>query len=138
MEKTKDPDMIKHERHWECYAAMKRWLQNRNEGKLISDYFEKYPYRTVAIYGAGDLGRLLLFELKDSGLKVEYFIDRSAEGRHEEQGIEIIMAHEIPSRERVDAIIVTPINDYSEVTSELSGMGCDIPAVSLRDIIYER
>ena len=126
-----------HQRHWDCYVTMKQWLQNRNDGKTIADYFEKCPYKTVAIYGAGDLGKLLLYELKDASLQISYIIDRSAQGRSMLQGIPMIMASGIKKQDRVDAIIVTPLNDYVEVSKELVFQGIDIPTVSLRDIIYE-
>ena len=61
----------------ENFLALKRWLENRNANKTLVDYFHRYGYKTIAIYGAGDLGRLLYEEIKNSDIQVKYFIDRN-------------------------------------------------------------
>ncbi len=122
---------------WDCYVTMKKWLQNRNDGKIIGEHLSRYPYKKVAIYGAGDLGQLLLYELRDSGIDVLYFIDKTAEGRKSEQGIPIILFKEFADQDAVDAIIVTPMTDYESINHVLIENDIMVPTLSLRDMIYE-
>ena len=136
-EMIKQWEKEQHERHWDCYVTMKQWLLNRNEGKYIAEYFDGCPYKSAAIYGAGDLGKLLIYELKDANIEIKYFIDRSAQGRVEEHEIPIYLCEQVNNLESVDVIIVTPINDYIQVTRELIHQEIDIPTISLRDIIFE-
>lgn len=124
-------------KHWECYVIMKKWMENRNSNKTLKKYFSNYPYNKIAVYGAGDLGKLFAFEMRESDITISYFIDRSAEGNNSYDGIPIVTIEDFEKQEKVDAIIVTPIVDYNSVCEELVRKGINTATVSLRDIIYE-
>lgn len=121
----------------DCYLTVKRWMNNQRQGKNLGDYFSQYPYEKVAIYGAGDIGKLLYEEMRDSGCRVAYFIDKCAEGQAQEQGIKVILPDEIRQSESVDAIIISSLADYEEIARDISERGILLPLVFLRDAIYE-
>ena len=53
------------------------WLSACLSGWRTVDFFHRYGYSTVAIYGMGLLGRQLYEELAESDLQVLYYIDRA-------------------------------------------------------------
>ena len=59
--------------HW--YKTLYQWLLVRQDKVEIADYFKENGYQRVAIYGMGELGRLLLKELRDTGIEIPYVID---------------------------------------------------------------
>ncbi len=122
---------------WDCYATTKRWLINRSKGKYLSDYFNQYPYKKIAIYGVEDTGKLLYEEIKDSNCEIVCFIDKSAEGHREEQGIPVILLDERKLYDEIDAIIISSLENYDEVIEDLIKCEIFLPLVLLRDIIYE-
>ena len=66
--------------HKDGFTTLKKWMENRNAGKTFVEYFHEYGYKTIGIYDAGDLGRMLYEEVKDSDITVKFFVDRNAEG----------------------------------------------------------
>lgn len=124
-------------RQWGCYVSMLRWMTNKNNGKLLKNYFNDYPYKKVAIYGADEIGRLVYHELRDAKCEVKCFIGRDAEGISWYMDVEVIMERELADYEKLDAIIVPPLHDYVEISERLSKNGINIPTLSLRDVIFE-
>ncbi len=123
--------------YFESFVTLKRWMENRNSGKKLDQYFLQHNYKTVGIYGAGDLGNLLLAELKDTKIRVVYFIDRNFEGLAEVAGIPVVGMDEIPKLEHIDALIVTPIGHYDEICRDLIEIAPELPIISIRDAVYE-
>lgn len=120
------------------YNVTNQWLLNKNEEKNVGDYFKDNNYKTIAIYGMGNMGELFYEEVKKTDVKVAYFIDKNAEELY--YGIDdipVVNIKDIESREKVDAIIVTPIYDFESISEDLvdSSKGAEI--VSLEDVIYE-
>lgn len=111
---------------------MNQWVRIKQEGKILSDYFEKNGCKKIAIYGLGDAGELLLAELKDSNVEVAYGIDRNAD--------EILTDIEILSLEdslpEVDVIVVTAVTYFDEIQEALSEK-TNSKIISLNDILYE-
>lgn len=121
----------------DCFVTVKRWLENRNQNKTFGDYFHQYGYQTIAIYGAGDLGRLLYEEIRGTDVAVKYFVDRNAEGLHEVDGIPVITVPEISGMEEVDALVITPIGNYDAICRTLAGQVPEMRTLSLREAVYE-
>lgn len=114
------------------YCAFDRWLQIRQEGRTLAEYFEKNNYNTVAIYGMKELGERLLDELKDSDITVCYAIDKNADQLYAD--VDILTPED--ELEPVDVIVVTAIYYFDEI-AEMMGEKVDCPVVSLEDILYE-
>ena len=55
-----------------------KWLENEVKGKRWDTYFSSYEYYNLTIYGAGDLGKMLIWALSESEIKVNCVIDRRA------------------------------------------------------------
>lgn len=113
------------------YCAFDRWLQIRQEGRTLAEYFKKNNYKTVAIYGMKELGERLLDELKDSGITVCYAIDKNADQIYAD--VDILTPED--ELKPVDVIVVTAIYYFDEIEENLSEK-VDYPIVSLEDIVY--
>ena len=119
------------------FVTMKRWLENRNAGKSLAEYFKEHRYRRVGIYGAGDLGRLLLAELQNSDVEVVFFVDRNAEGLVNINSIPVITLDAISNNKHIDALIVTTMDVFDQICAELIGIAPEIAVISIRDAVYE-
>lgn len=114
------------------YCTFDRWLQIRQEGRTLAEYFTKNNYKTVAVYGMKELGERLIDELKDSDIKIYYAIDKNADQIYSD--VDIVTPDD--NLEPVDVIVVTAIYYFDEIADMLSEK-VDYPVVSLEDILYE-
>lgn len=121
-----------HKKVHELYMAFDQWLQIRQEGKTLAEYFTRNGYKTVAVYGMRELGERLCDELKDSDITVSYAIDKNADSIYSELNVVTPKEELVP----VDVIVVTAITFFDEIEAELSGK-VDCPVVSLIDVMYE-
>lgn len=119
------------------FVTMKRWLENRNAGKNFNDYFKDCGYTKIAIYGAGDLGRLLYQEIKDTEIEILWFADRNGEGIHEIDGIPVVTIEKISSMPEVDILVITPVGNYDAISSLLAKVIPQARTLSLREAVYE-
>lgn len=119
------------------YQLAKRWLDNKNEGKDIGQFFKDNGIKTIAIYGLGTLGELFYEDIKKTDIKVLYFIDKNAEGLYrKEDEPEVVAISDVCRKEMPDAIVITPVYDYNDIDNELEEAGCNIMRISLEDVIY--
>ena len=89
-------------------------------------------WKRVAIYGMGEMGKLLNQELQLDGIKVLYAIDRNAENIKTD-----IPVYQLSNNlKKVDGVIVTAITFYPEIVREI-GTFIEAPVVSLKDILDE-
>lgn len=114
------------------YMAYDQWLQLRQEGKTLVEYFKREGYQTIAIYGMKELGKRLYEELNGSGIKVAYCIDKNADSIYAD--VDVVTPDE--ELEPVDVIVVTAIYYFDEI-EEMLGEKVDYPVISLEDILYE-
>lgn len=129
---TTDKTRQMSEKHFVLYMLMNRWVEVKQEGKSLVDYFKKNNYKTIAIYGMNYTGERLLNELKDSEITVKYGIDQRADDMC--TGIDLVtMNDELPE---VDAVVVTPVFFFNEIQDKLSDK-IDCPIISLEDILSE-
>lgn len=117
------------------YNLLNQWLCLKQEGKNLADYFQNNQYKTVAIYGMGELGNRLYEELKATSVSVEYAIDKNSFSTYSE--LEVFNLDDIDSdTEPVDIIVVTAVFAFDEIEVELqSRYSC--PIVSLEDVVFE-
>ena len=101
------------------------------------DYFHEYGYHKIGICGAGDLGRLLYEEIKDSDIQVLYFIDRNSEGLRYIDEIPVVTMQEIQEQEKADVLVIAPEWDYEAVNQVLLRICQELPTLSLREAVYE-
>ena len=115
-----------------------KWLENEVKGEKRGSYIETSGYHHVAIYGAGDLGKYLIWELKKSNIKIECIIDRRAAELERFETYKIYSLEEFLDRTiDVDAIIVTAVSAYDDVLNKIVEKSVDLPVLNLRDMVYE-
>lgn len=114
------------------YYILNQWLSLLHENKSIATYFTKHNYKTLAIYGMGELGNRLYEELKNSEIQVKFAIDMNPLSTYSELEIKEIN----DSFEPVDVVVVTAIFAYDEILDAIENK-FDCPIVSLEDVIEE-
>ncbi len=120
------------DKHLALFLMMNQWVKMKQEGKNLAVYFEKNDYHKIAIYGMSYAGETLVDELKDTGIKAAYGIDKNADAIYSDIDIFSMEA----DLEAVDAIVVTAITFFDEIEQKLSEK-MDCPIISLEDILYE-
>ena len=115
------------------YDITNRWIQLKNEGKNLSEYFEENGYKKIAIYGMGNLGLRLHEELRNSVTKVEYGVDHM----HGEmlKDLNVYCLKEVNSIDDVDAIVVTPVFAFDDIKKDLEEK-TDKPIISLNSVVF--
>lgn len=120
------------DKHLALFLMMNQWVKVKQDGKNLSEYFEKNGYKKIAIYGMGHAGKTLLEELNNTDIEVAYAIDKKAEGIYAD--IDVFSVEE--KLNKVDAVVVTAITFFDEIEEKLS-QKMDCPIISLEDILYE-
>lgn len=120
------------EKHLALFLMMNQWVKTKQEGKNLSEYFEKNGYKNIAIYGMSYAGETLVDELKGTGIEVAYAIDKNADEIYTE--VDVISTEE--KLDPVDAVVVTAITFFDEIEEKLAEK-VDCPILSLEDILYE-
>ena len=113
------------------YDVTNAWVNLKNQGRNLEEYFVKNGWRRIAIYGMGELGNRLAEELKGSSITIEYSIDKNADSVFAETEVKRI-DEELPD---VDVIVVTPFFVYDEVEQALREV-VDCPIVSIEDVVF--
>lgn len=122
------PDKIR------CYYDIStQWVINKQDGKSMESFFSKREIKKIAIYGMGSMEELLFNELKHSNVEISYFIDKNA--KEYSYMYDVITMEELLDREKVDAIIITPVFDYIKISESLCKLvNCQI--ISLEEIVF--
>ncbi len=112
------------------YNLLIRWVKLYQTGKSISDILNDNHIESVAIYGMKELGDLLYHELSKSNIVIKYMIDRDADYIFTD--IDIYSPDD--ELEPVDAIIVTPVYYYSNISEKIKSK-YSFPVISLYELI---
>lgn len=119
-------------KHLALYMLMNQWVQVKQDGKSLVEYFEKNGYKNIAVYGMNYVGQTLYRELENSSVTIRYAIDKNADSIYADCKV-ITMEEEL---EQVDAIVVTPIYYFESIEMQLE-QKIDCPIISIEDIVYE-
>ncbi|MCI7129061.1 MAG: hypothetical protein MSA09_00565, partial [Lachnospiraceae bacterium] len=102
----------------------------------IKNVFASYDVHTIAIYGAGAVGRKLEEKLRDiETVQVEYFIDKLVEDE-EIAGVRVLRMN-IDFLPEVDAVLVTVYNEMKLVLSEMPNYYTDYCKIVSIDMIFQ-
>lgn len=93
------------------FYVAREWLALKIYKKSLAEFIRSQGIKSIAIYGMGYLGELLLEELKDSDIEVLYGIDRYAPAIMTE--VDIYLPGDVLPE--ADAMIVTAVNAYEEI-----------------------
>ena len=106
------------------------WLELKNNGKSIEDYFYRNGIFHIVIYGWGELGHRLHEELKNGEICIDYVID-SNKRRVSDILIKSPSDDILPD---ADAVVVTPIMDFDTISEELK-QRYSCPIISIEEVI---
>lgn len=111
---------------------MRQWVWAKQEEKNFSEYFRRCNYKTIAVYGMGIIGKILVKELENSDIKILYGIDRNAKGLLCD--IELFTLDDrLP---KVDAVVVTVGKDYDSIKKQLIAKGQE-SVISFEDVLFD-
>lgn len=114
------------------YSLLNQWLSIKQSGRGLEEYFIANGYKTIAIYGMGELGLRLYEELKNSKeVEIKYAVDQGAALCEE---LEILGLDD--SLPEVDVIVVTATFVFEEIAKMLREK-TEGEIISLDDIIDE-
>lgn len=125
-------NVIRRKKFESFYNLAERWITIHEEGKSLESILEERNIKTVAVYGLGKLGKHVVTQLKGSRVSVAYAIDRAVKGYWQDVEVKPLQGH-IP---KVDAIIVTAINDMDAIEKNLKKY-TDCTILSLEELLYE-
>ena len=106
----------KYQKERKYKKILELWMRLRDQKISVSYFFVQKNIKTVAIYGAGILGKHLYYELQDSEIQVACFLDQNTNKAIEQK--KCLAPGE--TMESVDAIIVTPLMEYKEIQKGLA------------------
>lgn len=113
------------------YLMLSRWWYEKNLGFNIAEKILELGYNSIAIYGMSLCGIILMQELKDSGVKVNYGIDRNATMIFTD--IPVYLPDEM--LRPVDLVVVTCIDCYDQVVDQMKNK-LNTEYKSIEDIVY--
>jgi hypothetical protein len=113
------------------YTMLNEWLVLKHNGKSIEEYFIRNNYKTIIIYGMGEIGNRLYEELVETGVNIKYVIDKNSDKVY--ANVETVAT--LDNLEGVDAIIITPIADFTEIESSIKNT-TNIPIISIEEVVY--
>ncbi len=123
------PSQETEEKLLEYYHILNSWLEIKQDGRSLSDYFKKSNYKKIGIYGMGDLGKRLYYELKEADMKL-CLIDKNAD--------EISFEEEVISLEDVmpalDVVVVCSSYYFDGISKKLKRK-VKCPIISIRDVV---
>lgn len=115
-------------------AFIKEWMKKGSSEVIVNKFFEQYTDKKIAIYGMGELGRLLLDVLSDENKqKIEMVIERnlSIASEYSLRRLEDLNKEEL---EKLECIIITAIAHEREIKRSLRKI-TSVRVSSLSDII---
>lgn len=113
------------------YTILNQWLILKQEGKSIETFFKDNHYKTVAIYGMGEMGERLYHDLIYTSVHIKYAIDKNLTGTYKDLAIQNINT-DLPF---VDVIVVTSTFDF-DIIKQLLAPKIDTSILSIEDIVF--
>jgi Lactate dehydrogenase and related dehydrogenases len=125
----------KYDKFKKYYQLLNCWIAHDNNGDSIENYFINNGYKSIAIYGSGEIGTRLYEKLRNIGIKVCYFIDEKASDiSFENNNIQVYPMEEVITLEKVDVVIITPVHQYEKISKKLLLLKESIITVSIEEI----
>lgn len=113
------------------FYIMNFWMKALEQGKNVSSFFERNGYSNVAVYGMGELGKHLTIQLEKSSFPVVYTIQRNVINYN---GAEYDLIKDINRIPKADAIVVTPLMEYTSIKEKLEKLTSS-SIISLEEVI---
>lgn len=113
------------------YKTLRNWMDKSIAGRPIGAYLKRSGYLNIAVYGFGEIGRLFLWEMRQSGVTVACAIDRRADSLF----AEIPVLRPDGEYPRVDAVVVCVPGAPAALTAMLREKTC-APVLAIDELIY--
>lgn len=113
-----------------AYSVYDKWLAQTLNGDDPTDIFKKDGIKTVAIYGAGYIGRSIYKLMKNSDTQVVFYIDRNADYIH----LEIPAYTTGDAPQAVGGIIISLFKGTEGIIADLREK-YDCPIYTVREIL---
>lgn len=113
-------------------SIITRMDQLTDRGIGIHEFFVKYGYNNIAIYGTRELGEALYHQLENTEISVKYVVDK-----HENEKLNSVVQLKPGDKwEKVDAFVVTTMMKFDKLENEITErLGC--PVVSIEEILLD-
>ena len=116
------------EKHQKLFLVLDAWVKKKQQGKSMECFLKRNGYHSVAIYGLGNIGKLLEDELRGS-IKISYGIDRK------NIPAEFPVYKPEDDLPEADVVVVTAAYEFEEIECMLKKkLSC--PIYSIEDVIY--
>lgn len=96
-----------------------KWLEIKQKGHSLEEYFLKNHIYSVAIYGMGLLGCRLYDELEKSKIRIKYLLDKNPRGM--EKALEFASLD--GEKLKIDAVVVTVVSEEQQIIDEIYKKG---------------
>lgn len=115
-----------------AFELLSKWLEIKQKGYNLVEYFKTNHIQSVAIYGMAMIGRRLYDELENSDIQIKYLLDRNP------KGMEKILKFSLLDKEKleVDVIVVTVAATEHQIVKEIQTMGYK-NVIGLSDILCD-
>lgn len=133
------------ERLQQNYQLLNKWLRIKQKDFNLAKILLDKGYQKIAIYGAGELGKNLYLELKDTPVYVCCFLEQSSPENKVtcfDLNLQLVDINKFFSftgerKDNIDTIVVTPVYDYLKINIILRSYGINCNIISLEDLVNE-
>lgn len=117
------------------YNLVNQWMNLKEEKKNI---FDKYDYKTIAVYGFGNLGKHLLYDMKEKNIYCKCVFDKNENCIVENTEVINEINDFVKKVRDVDKIIITPVFAYDTIYETLCEKGIEKnKIINIDEMLYE-
>lgn len=132
-EKNIEKELVKYknlsDKHLSLFLLVNQWLEIKQKGHGLSEYFNNKGYHEIAIYGMSYLGQSLLHELENSDVIIRYGIDSQPINR-----MKLCNISPLDEWPMVDVVVVTATTAFESIKKEYKDkISC--PIISLEEVV---
>lgn len=126
------------ERYMYSFLTVEQYLKKKCNGEDIAQVFYDNGYKSVAIYGAGELGECLYKDLIHSNIVIDCFVETNSESFYNGKcGLPVISVKEVEKKCKADVIVISAIYYTNEIIDALLQYGWPLEKImNLSDVVY--
>lgn len=119
-------------RYKKKYDLMYQWMKLKQNDISLIEFFKDRGLESVALYGMGDLSRLIYNELNTYGI-IKYGIDRQV--TLSQNALPVYSLENV--KQRVDAILITPVLITDEIEDNIYDVLGEQTTFVFEEILFE-
>lgn len=127
--------MSENKKFREMFNVCIEWINLKQKKRQIDIYLKNMGYERIVIYGMGDIGNRLCFELLENNLfEFIYAVDQGLPKLFYD--LPCYTLENAPDKGHVDLVIITIPSSFLKIKEQVSEYyNCDI--ISIRELIYD-